>query len=329
MVKVSAGHGIEIDLDGIRIGLDDHDGNGVDYVFVSHAHGDHLRKVSRNLPAICSEETAMLAAAKGVDLKIASLPGIELFPSGHILGSMALRVGHSLLYTGDVCDRSRGPIRGFDPPKVETIIIESTFGFEEFRFPKLEDVLGVAKDCIDDCFRKDIPVVVMGYALGKAQQLEFLLDEFRPSYVHPLLAKYDDIYRLFGIGIREKVNVDEACRMKLLEKKPWIIFAPCRSGRSSFNLYFKKRFGARFMAFSGWACDKRYKDAMGVDEAFPLSDHCDFDGLLRTVRRSRAKRVFTTHGFSRELAEHLRKIGYDAQPLARDQRTLHRYLRED
>ncbi|MBO3802538.1 MAG: exonuclease [Candidatus Brockarchaeota archaeon] len=328
MAKVSAGNGMEIDLGGVRIGLDDHDGEGVDYVFVSHAHGDHLRKADKNLQAICSEETAMLAAARGVDLRIASVPGIELFPSGHILGSMALRVGRSVLYTGDVCDRSRGPIEGFNPPKAETIIIESTFGFAAFRFPKLDDVLGVARDCIDDCFRKGVPVVAMGYALGKAQQLEFLLDEFRPSYVHPLLTKYDEIYRLFGIRIRERVRADEALKTNLLEKKPWILFAPFQSGRSSFNSYVRKRYGARLMAFSGWACERGYKEAMGVDEAFPLSDHCDFDGLLRTVKRSRADKVFTTHGFSGEFAKHLRKIGYDARPLPGGQETLQRYLKE-
>ncbi|MGQ9513770.1 MAG: exonuclease [Thermoproteota archaeon] len=329
MVQISAEYGIEIDIGDIRIGLDYHNGKGVDFFFVSHAHGDHLRKVPKNLPTICSEETALLAAIKGVDLRMASLPGVELFPSGHILGSMAMRVGHSILYTGDICDRSRGPIQGFDPPKAETIIIESTFGFGVFRFPKLDDVIGVAKDCIEDCFRRDIPVVAMGYALGKAQQLEYLLDDFQPSYVHPHLVKYDEIYRLFGIEIRKRICLDYADQNDLLQKKPWILFAPCQSVRSSFNMYIKKKYGARFMAFSGWACDRGYKDALGVDEAFPLSDHCDFEGLLKTIKRSKATRVFTTHGFSYEFSKYLRKVGYDAQPMEGYLRIMQRYLRED
>jgi putative mRNA 3-end processing factor len=329
MVQISAECGIEIDIGNIRIGLDDHNGIGVDFLFISHAHGDHLRKVPENLPTICSEETALLAATKGVGLRIASLPGVELFPSGHILGSMALRVDRSILYTGDICDRSRGPIQGFDPPKADVIIIESTFGFAEFRFPKLDDVIGATRDCIGDCFRKDIPVVAMGYALGKAQQLEYLLDEFQPSYVHPLLIKYDEIYRLFGIKIRKKICIDGADQNGLLQKKPWILFAPCQSVRSSFNKYIKKKFGARFIAFSGWACDRNYKDALGVDEAFPLSDHCDFDGLLKIIKRSKATKVFTTHGFSYDFSKYLRKIGYDAQPLTGNQRTMKLYLRED
>jgi len=60
-----------------------------------------------------------------------------------------------------------------------------------------------------------------------------------------------------------------------------------------------------------------------VDEAFPLSDHCGFDELMEFVRRCSPKKVFTTHGFAKELAMHIRRdLGIDAQPLVSRQRTL-------
>lgn len=329
MIRVSNEHGIEVDLGGTRIGLDDYHGTNADYLFISHAHGDHLGKISSTTPVLSSDETALLAAVKGVALKVSSLKDTELLPTGHILGSMALRISDSLLYTGDLCDRNRGPLLGFDPPKVDTLIIESTYGSAKFLFPKLEDVMGVARDAIGDCFKKDIPVVAMGYALGKAQHIELLLDGFQPAYICPELKRYDEIYRLCGIEIPQKVCLGDVKGKWLPEKGPWILFAPFRSGRSSFNRYVEKRFGAKLMAFSGWACKKGYKDAMAVSEAFPLSDHSDFEGLLRIVKRSRANRVFTTHGFTDELALHLREMGYDAQPLTRGLRTLHEYLEED
>jgi len=329
MIKVSAEHGIELDLNGTRIGLDDYRGNGAGYLFVSHAHGDHLVRIPNSIPVLSSDETALFAAAKGIELKVSSFPDADLIPTGHILGSMALRIYDDVLYTGDLCDRKRGPISGFDPPKVETLIMESTYGSAEFLFPKLEDVLGVARDAIEDCFKRNVPVVVMGYALGKAQHLELLLEGFQPAYVCPELKRYDDIYRLFGIKIPQRIYIGDVREKGLLEKRPWLLFAPSRSGRSSFNRYVEKNFGAKLMAFSGWACKSGYKEAMAVSEAFPLSDHSDFEGLLRTVKRARANRVFTTHGFSVEFAQCLRKMGYDAQPLTRDQRTLQAYLQED
>jgi putative mRNA 3-end processing factor len=329
MIRVSAEHGLEVDLGGTRIGLDDYRGTRANYLFISHAHGDHLGRISSSTPVLSSDETALLAAVRGVALKVSSLADAELLPTGHILGAMALRLSGDLLYTGDLCDRNRGPLLGFDPPKVRTLIIESTYGSAEFCFPPVEDVMGVARDAIEDCLKRDIPVVVMGYALGKAQHLELLLAGVGPAYICPELKRYDDIYRLFGVEIPPKACLANRKDKGLLEKGPWILFAPFRSGRSSFNKYLERRFGARLMAFSGWACKRGYKEAMAVSEAFPLSDHSDFEGLLRVVKRSRASRVFTTHGFADELALHLRGIGYDAQPLPRGQRTLNEYLEGD
>jgi putative mRNA 3-end processing factor len=51
--------------------------------------------------------------------------------------------------------------------------------------------------------------------------------------------------------------------------------------------------------------------------ALPLSDHCDFEELVRVVERSGAEQVYTVHGFSEDLARHLRKRGVRASALSR------------
>ena len=57
----------------------------------------------------------------------------------------------------------------------------------------------------------------------------------------------------------------------------------------------------------------RYR--FGVDAAFPLSDHADYDELLEYVRMTGAKTVWTHHGFVEEFARDLRRLGYQAEPL--------------
>ncbi len=49
---------------------------------------------------------------------------------------------------------------------------------------------------------------------------------------------------------------------------------------------------------------------------FPFSDHCDFLELLDVVERSGATQVYTVHGFTEDLARHLRKRGHRAHALA-------------
>ena len=54
----------------------------------------------------------------------------------------------------------------------------------------------------------------------------------------------------------------------------------------------------------------------GYERGFVLSDHADWPGLIRTVRESRARKVYVTHGQSEVLSRYLREVeGIDAEPL--------------
>ena len=55
----------------------------------------------------------------------------------------------------------------------------------------------------------------------------------------------------------------------------------------------------------------------GYERGFVMSDHADWDGLLRSVRESAAGQVYVTHGNSEGLARYLRELeGISAEPLA-------------
>jgi Cft2 family RNA processing exonuclease len=47
----------------------------------------------------------------------------------------------------------------------------------------------------------------------------------------------------------------------------------------------------------------------------PLSDHADFDDLVRLARESGAQRIITMHG-AKKFAAHLRDLGLNAEHLA-------------
>jgi len=65
----------------------------------------------------------------------------------------------------------------------------------------------------------------------------------------------------------------------------------------------------------GLAQDASFWRVFGADQAFPLSDHCDFAELLEVIRRSGADKVYTVHGFPADFAKHLRKRGVRAHAL--------------
>src|SRR4029077_10512853 len=56
----------------------------------------------------------------------------------------------------------------------------------------------------------------------------------------------------------------------------------------------------------------------GVDAAFPLSDHADYDDLIRYVDLVQPRRGFTLHGFAADFARDLRVRGVEAWALSEE-----------
>ncbi|MDQ3516302.1 MAG: hypothetical protein M3403_05955, partial [Gemmatimonadota bacterium] len=66
----------------------------------------------------------------------------------------------------------------------------------------------------------------------------------------------------------------------------------------------------------GWGCNPRARYMYGpCDLVLPISDHADFDDLVRTAVESGASTIYTVHG-SPVFAAHLRSMGLNAEHLA-------------
>lgn len=286
--------------------------------FVSHAHSDHLP--SQNGGTILSSiETNKIASLRGFEMKnhIEELENFVLYDSGHILGSKGL-LFDDIFYTGDICTRERGFLRSAHVPKCKTLITECTFGTQEFVFPKISEIISSVNQLISDLYAKGIPVILLGYQLGKAQTITQLFQHWEPLYFHDSVKLMNDLHRKFGIQLKECLGHSEAQHLGLLDKKPWVMIAPMMSSRNAFIREMKSKYGAVTIGFSGWAKSTRLSFSRGTDYSIPLSDHCDFSELVELVRRSGAEKIYTIHGFVDEFASYLRGLGFDAQPLRED-----------
>ncbi len=286
--------------------------------FVSHAHADHLP--SKNGGTIlASDETHAIANLRGFEMQnhVTEIDDVSLYDAGHILGARGLLCG-GIFYTGDICTRSRGFLSGAQVPKCKTLITECTFGLPEFVFPTVEQVKKQVNEIISDLYSRGIPVILMGYQLGKAQTITQLFSYWNPFYLHDSVKAMNDLHRSLGVDLRETMGHSEAERRGLLDKKPWVMVAPMMSERSSFVRHIKSKYGASTIGFSGWAKSSRFPLGRRCDYSVPLSDHCDFPELVEMVIKSGAEKVYAVHGFADEFAAHLRQHGIDAQPLRED-----------
>ena len=299
--------------------------------FISHAHSDHIPKKLPKTNIITSNITKLLLkntvsnfedAEYHEDYKHEEVSFSQV-SSGHIIGSTALIAESTegkLVYTGDVSIRDKGFLQPFEPVKCDTLIIESTFGSPEFEFPHYDDVIEQTRDEITDYLNNDIPVVLMGYPLGKAQMLYHAFSDLSEmNILHGANFKVNSFLESEKIdGSIEAAAYQEAKENYVLDNKTnWILFAPLRSGRDQFYTYLKKKYGVKLFAFSGWGISQNYRYRMGVDHSVPISDHADFSELIEICEKSDPNQIFTVYGYTARFAAELRRRGFTAYPLSK------------
>ena len=117
---------------------------------------------------------------------------LTLQPSGHLLGSslIHLHIGeglHNILYTGDF---KFGPSMLFEPAstnfqRVETLIMESTYGGADNIMPPRKEVEKRLFDVIESTMKRGGKVLIPSFAVGRAQEIMALL-AMNPEFSHPV-----------------------------------------------------------------------------------------------------------------------------------------------
>ncbi|WP_254612530.1 mRNA cleavage and polyadenylation specificity factor-like protein [Haloterrigena gelatinilytica] len=326
---------------------------------VSHAHADHTFR-STPETVVCSPETAAIAEARtGTGFEfVDSAPGVDLVPAGHVVGSRAALLdletadgdSRRYCYTGDFSTRDRCYLEGFDPERIDAdvLVMETTYGLPKYRFPSQEELEAEIADWIRDA--DDRPLFCFGYSLGRAQKLQWIAREAlagpraadggtRTDVDETTATDCDDLEReiLVSDSIRD-VNraIETAMDGRLaFPGRPYdslrglsdeIVILPTNQARADWVEAAVEREGALKAGFSGWAVDDSFLYRGNYDVTFPLTDHCDFDELLETVRAIDPETVYTHHGFDEAFADRLEtEYGYRARPLKRDQTALEEF----
>lgn len=287
--------------------------------FVSHAHSDHIARHERVISTAAT--LALLEARLGAVKAPLPVPYrrpfelgpllLELFPAGHVLGSAQLRVtrpdGRRVLYTGDL-NLARGlTAEPLEVAECDTLVIESTFGHPRYRLPPREETLAAVERWVRRQLDAGRAPILYAYSLGKAQEAIAWLERAGiPVACHASTFAVCEVYRAHGVKLSPR-RFDGT-----LKPGEVGLFPPF--GRSQALKNLPRRSTA---VLTGWAMDPNVAGRYGADVAFPLSDHADFDGLLRYAELTGAEEVVTHHGFADELAAALRKKGMVARAVKR------------
>ena len=289
-----------------------------DVSFVSHAHSDHIARhrqsigTKRTLALMqhrLGELESVVALEYGQEHHIGPVK-VELFSAGHVLGSAQVRMtveGKRIVYTGDLNVTPALTVEPVQVAECDVLVIESTFGHPRYKFPPRAEVFGMLRRFVERCRTYGQVPVVLGYALGKAQEaVKFLGDCGYPLVAHESIQQTCDVYTANGMELPPVRRFDG-------EVKPGeVLFFPPHLRRG----HGLEQVGSiRTVMLTGWALDPPTHARYGAHEMLPLSDHADFDTLIDYTLKTGAKQVFTVHGFCKDLAAALRERGLDAQPL--------------
>jgi len=286
----------------------------VEKAIITHAHSDHFINGCREY--ICSIETGFLLRKRfgnNINLKTFDydkkflINGINfsLHPSGHILGSSQVKImaGNEIwVITGDLKRQKDKTCKSYEKLKTDFLICESTFGLPIFNWESTSKI-------IDDITKwvaqsEDSTSIVFCYSLGKAQRLlsELNSQNFKSIYVHKSINKMNIIYKSLGIKLVETKTFHNDLEINNL-KNCLLLLPPSLNNKN----FLKKFKNVQTSFASGWMSIRALKKRSGFDMGFPISDHADWNGLIKTIKESGAKRVFLNHGDGESLANFLRE----------------------
>jgi Cft2 family RNA processing exonuclease len=291
-----------------------------EWAFISHAHTDHIaahpcvilsaptaRFLRARLPGTRQEH--ILPYGQAMEIPAAGTPArLTLLPAGHIFGSAMAWVeagGRSLLYTGDFKLRPSRSAETCTPCRADVLVMETTFGRPQYRFPPTAEVLNAVIRFCREALDNDETPVLLGYSLGKSQELlSHLATAGLPVMLHGAIWKVTRLYEELGQSFppHEPYDARTAAGKVLL----WPPGAGLPPGVEK----------PRAAVLTGWAMDPRCRFRYRCAAAFPWSDHADFDELQDMVRQVRPRKILTLHGFAADFAATLRAAGYDAHALS-------------
>ena len=286
---------------------------------ITHGHADHSRWGHQNyithhwnVPIIKHRLGDINVTGKDWD-ETFTINGVKfsLHPAGHIIGSAQIRVeykGEIWVFTGDYKTEDDGIAVPYEVVECHTFITENTFGLPAFKWLPQAEVMDDVNNWWAQNKAEGKASVLFGYTLGKAQRLLKYLDpNIGKIYTHGAVENMTEVLRQFvDFPATERITADT----KKDTFPGSIILAPPSAHGST---WIRKMTPYVTGSASGWMAFRGARRRRAIDKGFVMSDHCDWQGLLESIKATGAEKIICTHGYSDIFSAYLREQGYDAR----------------
>lgn len=287
----------------------------VEKAVITHAHSDHARWGSKFY--LSHHDTKPLLQQRLGNNQYQSigwketiyLNGIRLtfFPAGHIIGSSQIRVEHNgeiWVVSGDYKLENDGLSGQFEPVKCHNFITESTFGLPIYKWKMQQEIYASMQNWIQKNQSERKTSILIAYSLGKAQRLLLPVSEITDKiFVHGAVYNIHTALVNAGWKLPFVKKVFDATKEEL---QGAVVIAPSGAEGSPWL----KRFTPYEIGIcSGWMQVRGNIRRKNADAGFALSDHADWNGLIKACKETEAECIYTTHGFQSVFTRYLNEQG--------------------
>jgi putative mRNA 3-end processing factor len=295
----------------------------VEQAVLTHAHADHTYRGSKNY-LVSKEGERLFRSRLWNEGNIETLPygetrsingvKVSFHSAGHVLGSSQVRVeykGEIWVASGDYKLTEDPTCAPFEHVKCHTFITEATFGLPIYRWTPPDILFADVNDWWRTNAEKGKASVIFAYSLGKAQRIMKSVDaSIGKIYTHGAVEKLTQEYRESGVELPPTEYVGA------VENKKDFVGSLVVAPPSAQDTPWLRKFGNASTAFaSGWMRIRGARRRRAVDRGFILSDHADWDELLKAISATEAEKILVTHGTTDPLVRYLQNRGVDARPL--------------
>jgi putative mRNA 3-end processing factor len=243
---------------------------------------------------------------------------VELFPSGHALGSASLLLdvdGRRVVYAGPVNPAGGGLGGVAEQRQCDVLVVGARYGAPRFAFPEPALVLAEIAAFVAEVTRAG--GVAMLLVSSPAKGLDVAHGLARAAGDVPRLRAHPSIHAAWR-GATQSISLlpegfppllRHAGRVRPGEVLLWPLARPGTAARNALPP------GSRIALVSGLACDPEECAAARVDLGFALSNQADHQRLLAYILASGAEQIFLTGGQGDAMVRVLADAGLGARLL--------------
>jgi len=292
---------------------------GVDRAVITHGHSDHARWGSKYY--LCHHHTLPILQLRLGPGRYESIGWNEpvyingvrvtLHPAGHIIGSSQVRVEHEgevWVVSGDYKLENDGLSGQFEPVKCNSFVTESTFGLPIYNWKPQQQIYEGLKNWISKNQAAGKCSVLIAYSLGKAQRIVLPVAEATDKIIlHGAVYNVHQALVQAGFKLPAVKRVHEVSKEDL---RGSVVIAPSGAEGSPWI----RRFTPYEVGIcSGWMQVRGNVRRKNADAGFIISDHADWNGLIKACKATEAECVYTTHGFQSVFTRYLNEQGIQSK----------------